>query len=112
MENLTITNQNATVVWPGVIDIQGIDFSEALELGPHEADIIEERLNNYTMEITMRKLPQSVAKFLPDRERAYAALKKIVSKAGENIELVSPNISENGFTFLVHPNKNSSGQEQ
>ena len=60
VSELIISNQNAKVLWPGLIDIQGIDFSNALELDVYEADIIDDRLNMYAMEITMMQLPKNV----------------------------------------------------
>ena len=63
---LTISNKYCSVYWPGEIDIEGIDFSSALELTENEADIIEERLDQRKMIITMLSLPKIVQKYSPD----------------------------------------------
>ena len=63
---LTISNKYCSVYWPGEIDIEGIDFSSALNLSDNEADIIEDRLDQRKMAIKMFSLPRTVEKYSPD----------------------------------------------
>ena len=103
VEGLVIQNKHAKVEWPGKINIEGIDFSRALCLEPTEADIIDDRLNDYRMEITMYQLPRNVEKYLPDEGRAEEALKRTVGKIGPNVSLIFYDIGGKRFTFRVEP---------
>lgn len=58
VKNLTISNKDGQIKFPGTIDVQGIDFSQAIKIDRDYIEVKDDYLDKQTWVITMNNIPQ------------------------------------------------------
>lgn len=68
--NLTIINKMGRVLWPGVINVEGVDFSQDVVISEGCVDMEDKFDFAYDKIITVNTLPASVEQVLPNENKA------------------------------------------